>query len=127
MAALYPILIHSQSIPYLNTLQSAANQIRVLRNTSRQQIRIEYYVTRELSARVEVPSRLSARVGSLLPILIHRDLHPPSALLNTLLLVIFFNFFLTLSFFKLVTASFSVKLFYIILVKYVLCKSVVYL
>ena len=77
MAELYPILIHSQSIPYLNTLQSAASQIRVLRNTSRQQIRIEYYVKRELSARVEVPSRLSARVGSLLPILIHRDIHPP--------------------------------------------------
>ena len=44
---------------------SAANQIRVLRNTSRQPIRIRYYVTRELSARVEVPSRLSDRVGSL--------------------------------------------------------------
>ena len=31
----------------------------------RQLIRMEDYVTRELSARVEVPSRLSARVGSL--------------------------------------------------------------
>ena len=31
----------------------------------RQPIRIEYYVTGELSARVEDPSRLSARVGSL--------------------------------------------------------------
>ena len=44
---------------------SAANQNRVLRHPSRQPIRIEHYVNRELSARVEVPSRLSAPVGSL--------------------------------------------------------------
>ena len=44
---------------------SAASQVQVLRNTSRQPIRIEYYVTRELSVWVEVPSRLSAPVGSL--------------------------------------------------------------
>ena len=44
---------------------SAAKQIRVLRNTSRQPIRIEYYATRELSARVEDPSRFSAPLGSL--------------------------------------------------------------
>ena len=62
---IYPILIHCRSSPYLNTIQSAANQIRVLRNPSRQPIRIEYYVTRKLSARVEVSSRLLARVGSL--------------------------------------------------------------
>ena len=55
----------SRTIPYLNTLESAANQIRVLGNTSRQPIRIEYYVTRELSATVEDPSRLSVRLGSL--------------------------------------------------------------
>ena len=57
---------------------SAANQNQVLRNPSRQSIRIEHYVirvkyyfTRELWARVEDPSRLSARVGSLEPILEH--------------------------------------------------------
>ena len=43
----------------------SANQNRVLRNPSRQPIKIEHYVTRELSARVEDPSRLSARFGSL--------------------------------------------------------------
>ena len=68
---------------YLNTLNRlpfflhplhdwATNQIRVLRHSSRQPIRIEYYVTRELSARVENPSRLSARIGSLETILKHR-------------------------------------------------------
>ena len=61
---LYPILIQCRTIPYLNTLQSAANQIRVLRHANRQPIRIEHYVTRELSARPEVPSRLSTRLGS---------------------------------------------------------------
>ena len=55
----------SRSIPYLNTLQSAANQIRELRKPSRQPIKIDYYVIRELSATVEVPSRLSAPLGSL--------------------------------------------------------------
>ena len=55
----------SRTIPYLKSLQSAVNQIRVLRNPSRQPIRIEYYVTRELSVTVEEPSRLSARVSSL--------------------------------------------------------------
>ena len=55
----------SRTIPHLNTLQSAANQIRLLRNTSRQPIRIEYYVTRELSATGEDPSRLSDRLRSL--------------------------------------------------------------
>ena len=51
---------------------SSANQNRVLRHPNHQPIRIEHYltwvehyVTRELSATVEVPSRLSARVGSL--------------------------------------------------------------
>ena len=44
---------------------SSANQNRVLRHPTRQPIRIENYVTRELSARVEHPSRLWARVGSL--------------------------------------------------------------
>ena len=53
-----------QNIPYLSTLPSAANQIRVLHHPNRQPIRIEYYVTRELSAWVEDPSRLSARVDS---------------------------------------------------------------
>ena len=48
-----------------NPSTSSAYQNRVLRHPSRQAIRIEYYVTRELSARVEVPSRLSARLGSL--------------------------------------------------------------
>ena len=51
----------SPTLPYLNTLQSAANQIQVVRHSSCQPIRIEYYVTRELSAMVEDPSQLSAR------------------------------------------------------------------
>ena len=80
-----------RTIPYLNTLQPAANQVRVFLHPSRQPIRIEYYVTRELSARVEVPSRLSARVGSLEPILMHRDLNPPPPdLLTHILLIIEF-------------------------------------
>ena len=49
----------SRTIPCLNTLPSAANQIRVLHHPSRQPIRIEYYVTQDLSARVEDPSRLA--------------------------------------------------------------------
>ena len=73
---------------------SSANQNWVLRHPSRQPIRIEVYVTRELSASVEVPSGLSARVGSLYPILKHRDLNPtphpppppPSDVLTLLLL-----------------------------------------
>ena len=76
----------NRTIPYLNTL----NPILIHRSQSnRQPIRIEYYVTREISARVEVPSRLSTRLGSLKPILIHRDLHPPplSGLLTLLLLL----------------------------------------
>ena len=44
---------------------SSANQRRVLRHPSRQPIRIERYVTRELWTRVEVPSQLSVQVGSL--------------------------------------------------------------
>ena len=44
---------------------SSANQNRVLRHPGRQPIRREYYVTRELSAWLEVLFRLSARVGSL--------------------------------------------------------------
>ena len=61
-----------QPIRIENPSTSSANQNLVLRHPSRQPIRIEhyvtrvvYYVTRELSARVEEPSRLSARVGSL--------------------------------------------------------------
>ena len=52
--------------------ESSANQNRVLRNPSRQPIRIEYYVTRveyyvtrELSARGEDPSRLESARYSL--------------------------------------------------------------
>ena len=48
-----------------NREPSSANQNRVLRQPSRQPIRIEYYVTRELSARLEDPSRLLAWAGSL--------------------------------------------------------------
>ena len=62
-AELYPILIYSAE--YTRISLSAGNQIRVLRDPIRQPIIIEYYVTRELSACVEVPSRFSARVGSL--------------------------------------------------------------
>ena len=53
----------SRTIPYPNTLPSATNHVRVLRHPSRQSIRIQRYVTREFSARVEVPSRLSAGFG----------------------------------------------------------------
>ena len=57
-----------------------------------QPIRIEYYVTRDPTARVEVPSRLSARVSSTKSISIHKDLHPPhliSSLLNYFTIVEF--------------------------------------
>ena len=47
-----------------NPLTSSVNENQVLRHPSRQQIGIEYYVTRELSASVEDPSRLElARYG----------------------------------------------------------------
>ena len=87
------------SDPYVKTLPSR-QPIR----TIRQPIRIEYYVTRvvsqsessitlpkntrELSARVEDPSRLWARVSSLQPILIHEGLPPPCAAQLTLLLLV---------------------------------------
>ena len=48
-----------------NLSTSSTNQNRVFRDPSCQPIRIEYYVTRELSARVEISSPLSAPVGSL--------------------------------------------------------------
>ena len=51
---------HEKNLP-----TSSTNQNQVLCHPSRQPIKIEYYVTQELSARVEVPSWLSARVGSL--------------------------------------------------------------
>ena len=64
------------SDPYLNALNqhdssrrprapSASNQNRLLRHPSCQPFIIEHYVTPELSARVEVPSRLSVRDDSL--------------------------------------------------------------
>ena len=59
---------YRDSAPYLNTLNrndSAANENRALSH-------------RELSARVQDPSRLSAGVGSLLLILIHEGLQPPT-------------------------------------------------
>ena len=55
---------------------SATNQIQVIRHPSRHPIRIEPFNTRELSARVQEPSRLSAFLGSLKPILKHRIFHP---------------------------------------------------
>ena len=90
-----PTLLGKQSESSVTRVEhprlSATNQNRVLRNPSRQPIRIEHYVTRvvtwELSARPEDPSRLSARVGSLFPILIHEGLpHPCSLQLKLLLL-----------------------------------------
>ena len=48
-----------------NPSTSSANQSGVLRYPSRQPITIEYYVTRKVAARMEVPSRLWARIGSL--------------------------------------------------------------
>ena len=70
------------SVPYLNTLptrqhprlsaktyitsaESSANQSRALHHPGRQPIRVELYVTPENSRRLDDPSRLSARVGSL--------------------------------------------------------------
>ena len=54
----------SQNRTRKNPSTSSANQTRLLRLMRRQTIRIDYYVTRELSARLEVTSQLSARVGS---------------------------------------------------------------
>ena len=74
----------SRTIPYLNTLNRTLPYLNTLNLilihgtqsiSSRQPIRIEYYVTRELSAQVEIPSRLSARLGSQLPISMQRYLH----------------------------------------------------
>ena len=59
----------SRPIPYLNTLSRTMpypNTLsRISLKTSRQPIKFEYFVTRELSAIFEDFSRLSARVGSL--------------------------------------------------------------
>ena len=44
----------------------------------REPIRIEYYVNSQLSARVEVASRLMVPFGFLCTILIHMDLDPPT-------------------------------------------------
>ena len=69
----YPKTLN-RTIPYLNTLSRTIPFLDTLSpflihgsqsHSSRQQIRNEYYVTRELSARVDVPSRISARVGPL--------------------------------------------------------------
>ena len=65
------LLRYNNHICYMSNINAVSKSIRQL-------IRIEYYVTGELSARVEVLSRLSARVGSLQPILIHRHLHTPT-------------------------------------------------
>ena len=51
--------------------ESSANQKPVLRHPSR------HYVTPESSRRLDDPSRLSARVGLLWPILIHEGRPPP--------------------------------------------------
>ena len=55
----------NQNLARKNPQTSSANQNRVLVYLSRQLVRIGFYVTRELSARVEDPPRLSALVGSL--------------------------------------------------------------
>ena len=55
----------NQTMPYLNTTSQTIHYLNTLCQLSRQPIRIHYYVTRELSATVEDPSRLSARLGSL--------------------------------------------------------------
>ena len=54
-----PSALGSQSESSITSPESSANQNRVLRNPSR------HYVTRDLSARPDDPSRLSVRVGSL--------------------------------------------------------------
>ena len=87
IAELYPILIHCRALPYLNTLANytlsynivvgSRQPIKLEHQKLRQPIRIEYYVTGELSATMEVPSGLSARVSSLQPISIHGALQPP--------------------------------------------------
>ena len=56
-----PLSIHWAE-PYLNTLQSAASQIRILRHSANQNRVLRH--PRSLGY-IEVPSRLSARVGSL--------------------------------------------------------------
>ena len=56
---------------------SAANQNQVLRNPTSQPIRIEHYVTRVPSARLEDPSRLSARYSLSQNM---RVFHPPPPL-----------------------------------------------
>ena len=55
----------SQSESSSTSTESSANQNGVLRHPSHQPIRIKSYVTREPSARVEDPPRLSAPLGSL--------------------------------------------------------------
>ena len=76
IAGLYSTLIHCRAVPYSNTSPSAANQARLLRHPSCQPIRIEFCVTRELSAGVEDPSRHSAPLDSLQPLLKHGVFHP---------------------------------------------------
>ena len=73
-----PFNFVSQAKLSITSLQSSANQSRPLRHPSR------HYVTRELSARPEDPSRLSARVGSLRFILIHRVFKNPTTSAHTL-------------------------------------------
>ena len=78
----------SRTIPYLSTLPSAANQIRLIRHPSRQPIKIKYYLTRKPSAKVEDPSRLSARYSLSL---IHRLFNPAPDVLSLLLLLLQLN------------------------------------
>ena len=86
IAELYSILLHCRWLSAVNQIRapktSSANQNGAIRYSSLQPIRIEYYVTRQLSARVEVPSRLAVAFNT-------RALHPPpppAGLLTFLLL-----------------------------------------
>ena len=81
IAELYSILLHCRWLSAVNQIRapktSSANQNRAKRDSSFQPIRIEYFVTRQLSARVEVPSRLAVAFNT-------RALHPPPQLVCSL-------------------------------------------
>ena len=68
------ILILCRAIPYLDTLNRILSEID---NSSRQPIRLKFYVTRQLWAKAGDHFRLSARVRWLQSVLIHRVFNSP--------------------------------------------------
>ena len=85
---MHHLFLSRLSAPYLNTLPTRLGS--TLGNQSESSTRIVSQSTRvditspESSRRLEDPSRLSARVGLLYPILIHGHLHPLLASAHTL-------------------------------------------